>query len=98
MKDFFLDFRNTKYCFENFIAVEHNLEAKRMAMDFAYNEVICQTLVISSTIGNGATHLAFSILNKMKENLYLSHDDFAFFTYESLKINFLLKERLNHNF
>jgi chromosomal replication initiation ATPase DnaA len=98
MKDFFLDFRNARYCFENFIAVEHNLEAKRMAVDFASNEVICQTLVISSTIGNGATHLALSILNKMKENLYLSHDDFAFFTYESLKNEFLIERTIEPQF
>jgi len=98
MKDFLLDFRNTKYCFENFIAVERNLEAKRMAVDFASNEDICQTLVISSTIGNGATHLAYAILNKIKENLNLSNDDFAFFTYESLKNEFLMERTIEPQF
>ena len=53
-----------EYTFEKFIALESNIAAKKTAIDFVSDKSGSQTLVISSTIGNGATHLATAILNR----------------------------------
>lgn len=68
--------------FESFIAEENNTEAKQIALDFALNKSNYQTLVISSTVGNGATHLANAILNQMKEQQNVNNDDFVYLSYD----------------
>lgn len=54
--------------FENFIAVDTNTTAKSTAIEFATSVTPYKVLGISSTIGNGATHLAMAILNKIEAN------------------------------
>ena len=48
--------------FENFISVDTNTTAKSTAIEFALSVTTYNMLGISSTIGNGATHLALAIL------------------------------------
>ena len=52
--------------FENFISVDTNTTAKSTAIEFALSVTPYNVLGISSTIGNGATHLALAILNKIE--------------------------------
>lgn len=52
-----------KYTFENFIAIETNLNDKKIAQSFSKGEINEKVLFIGSTIGNGATHLAHAIIN-----------------------------------
>jgi hypothetical protein len=49
--------------FENFIAIETNLNDKLIAQSFSKGEINEKILFIRSTIGNGATHLALAIIN-----------------------------------
>jgi chromosomal replication initiation ATPase DnaA len=71
------------YQFENFIAFDANYLAKETAIDFANNKTDYNVLVISSTLGNGATHLAHSILNVIekadikKEVYYASYENLS---------------------
>jgi chromosomal replication initiation ATPase DnaA len=49
--------------FENFIAIETNLNDKKIAQSFSKGEINEKVIFIGSTIGNGATHLAHAIIN-----------------------------------
>ena len=51
------------YTFENFIAIETNLNDKKIAQSFSKGEINEKVIFIGSTIGNGATHLAHAIIN-----------------------------------
>jgi chromosomal replication initiator protein len=53
--------------FNNFIAVDSNQVAKSTAIQFAHETTNYNVLGISSSIGNGATHLALAILNEINE-------------------------------
>jgi chromosomal replication initiation ATPase DnaA len=65
---------------ENFISIDNNLNAKNTAIEFAHGKLTNNVLTISSSLGNGATHLAFAILNeienqnKSKEIFYTSFE------------------------
>lgn len=67
---------------ENFISIDNNLNAKNTAIEFAHGKLNKNVLTISCSIGNGATHLAFAILNeienqnKSKEIFYASFENF----------------------
>lgn len=54
---------NKNNTFENFIAIETNLNDKKIAQSFSKGEINEKVLFIGSTIGNGATHLANAIIN-----------------------------------
>lgn len=54
--------------FDSFISVDMNNEAKQIAVEYANGASNYRVLGISSEIGNGATHLAYAILNKIKMN------------------------------
>ncbi len=66
--------------FNNFIAIDSNQAAKSTAIQFALEATSYNVLGISSSVGNGATHLALAILNennkrnKTKEIFYSSFD------------------------
>ena len=66
--------------FNNFIAIDSNQTAKSTAIQFAREATLYNVLGISSSIGNGATHLALAILNeidkmnKTKEIFYSSFE------------------------
>ena len=66
--------------FHNFIAIDSNQAAKSIAIQFALEETSYNVLGISSSVGNGATHLALAILNqydkrnKTKEIFYSSYE------------------------
>ena len=66
--------------FNNFIAIDSNQAAKSTAIQFAREATLYNVLGISSSIGNGATHLALAILNeidkmnKTKEIFYSSFE------------------------
>jgi chromosomal replication initiation ATPase DnaA len=66
--------------FNNFIATDSNQLAKTIAKEFALEKISYNVLGISSSVGNGATHLALSILNelerknKTKEIFYSSYE------------------------
>ncbi len=66
---------------ENFISIDNNLNAKNTAIDVAHGKLSKNVLTISSSLGNGATHLAFAILNeienqnKSKEIFYASFEN-----------------------
>ena len=66
--------------FHNFIAIDSNQAAKSIAIQFALEETSYNVLGISSSVGNGATHLALAILNqydkrnKTKEIFYSSFE------------------------
>ena len=70
--------------FNNFIAIDSNQVAKLKAIHFALEETSYNVLGISSSVGNGATHLALAILNeidkrnKTKEIFYSSFERFVF--------------------
>jgi len=51
---------------ENFIFIDNNLNAKNTAIEFAHGKLTNNLLTISSSLGNGATHLAFAILNEIE--------------------------------
>ena len=51
---------------ENFISIDNNLNAKNIAIEFAHGKSNKNVLTISSSIGNGATHLAFAIINEIE--------------------------------
>jgi len=51
---------------ENFISIDNNLNAKNTAIEFAHGKLTNNLLTISSSLGNGATHLAFAILNEIE--------------------------------
>lgn len=86
------------YTFNTFIATESNFEAKQIAFDYASNNSNFQTLVISSSVGNGATHLAWAIVNQFTQNEEL--ENYYFVSFETLmrdisKNGELSKEMLN---
>lgn len=66
--------------FNNFIAIDSNQSAKLIAIEFAHQSTSYTVLGISSSVGNGATHLALAILNendkrnKTKEIFYSSFE------------------------
>ena len=66
--------------FNNFIAIDSNQAAKSTAIQFALEATSYNVLGISSSVGNGATHLALAILNendkrnKTKEIFYSSYE------------------------
>ena len=66
--------------FNNFIAIDSNQAAKSTAIQFALEATSYNVLGISSSVGNGATHLALAILNendkrnKTKEIFYSSFE------------------------
>lgn len=66
--------------FNNFIAIDSNQAAKSTAIQFALEATSYNVLGISSSVGNGATHLALAILNendkrnKTKEMFYSSFE------------------------
>ena len=66
--------------FNNFIAIDSNQAAKSTAIQFAHEVTSYNVLGISSSVGNGATHLALAILNeydkrnKTKEIFYSSFE------------------------
>jgi chromosomal replication initiation ATPase DnaA len=66
--------------FNNFIAIDSNQAAKSTAIQFAQEATSYNVLSISSSFGNGATHLALAILNeidkmnKTKEIFYSSFE------------------------
>jgi len=53
--------------FNNFISIDTNIISKSTAIEFAISQTPYNVLGISSTVGNGATHLALAILNKIEE-------------------------------
>lgn len=55
--------------FDNFIAIDSNQAAKSTAIEFALKQTSYNVLGISSSIGNGATHLALAILNKIEKKI-----------------------------
>ena len=69
---------------ENFISIDNNLIAKNTAIEFAHGKLNKNVLTISSSLGNGATHLAFAILNeienqnKSKEIFYAGFEKILF--------------------
>jgi chromosomal replication initiation ATPase DnaA len=90
------------YSFDNFIAIDSNKESKQIAMNFASNKTIFNTLVISSTIGNGATHLACAIMNEVNRN-ELNNHECLFVSFETLvrhvvKNGELQKDYLNKHY
>ena len=70
--------------FDNFIAIDSNQAAKSSAIEFALKQTSYNVLGISSSIGNGATHLALAILNEIekkdrtKEIFYSSFEKLAY--------------------
>ena len=66
--------------FNNFISIDSNEKAKLTAIEFALSATPYNVLGISSSVGNGATHLALAILNaiedteKGKEIFYSSYE------------------------
>ena len=90
-----MNYNNT---FNTFIATESNVEAKQVAFDYASDISNFQTLVISSSVGNGATHLAWAIVNEIIQNEEL--ENYYFVSFERLmsdilKNGELSKEMLN---
>ena len=90
-----MNYNNT---FNTFIATESNVEAKQVAFDYASDKSNFQTLVISSSVGNGATHLAWAIVNEITQNEEL--ENYYFVSFERLMIDIskngeLSKEMLN---
>jgi chromosomal replication initiation ATPase DnaA len=86
------------YSFNTFVASESNVEAKQIALDFASDKSNFQTLVISSSVGNGATHLTLAIVNEITQNEEL--ENYYFVSFETLmrdiaKYGELSKEMLN---
>ena len=87
--------------FENFISVDTNTTAKSTAIEFALSVTPYNVLGISSTIGNGATHLALAILNKIevnergKEVFYSSFDRLISNNSENNELTIFNKEFLN---
>ena len=65
---------------ESFISIDNNLIAKNTAIEFANGKLNKNVLTISSSLGNGASHLAFAILseienqNKSKDIFYASFE------------------------
>jgi chromosomal replication initiation ATPase DnaA len=84
------------YTFENFIATDTNAEAKQIAMDFAAGKSSLKTLVIASSIGNGATHLACAIANEIKFNQ--NKDDILLISFESLVMKIKNEGELSKEF
>jgi len=66
---------------EHFISIDNNLHAKNTAIEFAHGKLNKNVLTITSSLGNGATHLAYAILNeienqnKTKEIYYSSFEN-----------------------
>jgi len=66
--------------FNNFIAIDSNQVAKTTVKEFVHENINYHLLGISSSVGNGATHLALAILNeidrinKSKEIFYSSYE------------------------
>lgn len=87
--------------FENFISVESNTIAKSTAVDFAVSLTLYNVLGISSTIGNGATHLALAILNEIeanergKEVFYSSFERLIYNSAKNNELTIFNKEFLN---
>ena len=74
-----MNYNNT---FNTFIATESNVEEKQVAFDYASDISNFQTLVISSSLGNGATHLAWAIVNEITQNEEL--ENYYFVSFETL--------------
>jgi chromosomal replication initiator protein len=87
--------------FNNFIAVDSNQVAKSTAIQFAHETTNYNVLGISSSIGNGATHLALAILNeinemnKTKEIFYSSFERLVMNNSSSNEMTVLNSEYLN---
>ena len=86
------------YTFNTFIATDSNVKAKQIAINYASDKSNFQTLVISSSLGNGATHLAWAIVNEITQNEEL--ENYYFVSFERLMIDIskngeLSKEMLN---
>ncbi len=86
------------YTFNTFIATVSNVKAKQIAINYASDKSNFQTLVISSSLGNGATHLAWAIVNEITQNEEL--ENYYFVSFERLMIDIskngeLSKEMLN---
>jgi len=87
--------------FESFIAVDTNITAKSTAIEFALSVTPYNVLGISSTIGNGATHLALAIMNKIvdnergKEVFYSSFESLISNNSENNELTIFNKEFLN---
>ncbi len=87
--------------FENFIALDTNTKAKSSAIEYAISRTPYNVLGISSTIGNGATHLALAILNKIeanesgKEVFYSSFENLISNNSKNNEFTILNKEFLN---
>ncbi len=76
--------------FDNFISVDTNTTAKLTAIEFALSLTPYNVLGISSSIGNGATHLALAILNKIEANE--RGKEVIYSSFEKLIYNFKNKE------
>ena len=83
--------------FDNFIAIDSNQAAKSSAIEFALKQTSYNVLGISSSIGNGATHLALAILNEIekkdrtKETFYSSFERLVYNRlYRHVKVNKIL--------
>lgn len=87
--------------FNNFIAEDSNQVAKSTAIQFAHETTNYNVLGISSSIGNGATHLALAILNeinemnKTKEIFYSSFERLVMNNSSSNEMTVLNSEYLN---
>jgi chromosomal replication initiation ATPase DnaA len=87
--------------FDNFISVDTNTTAKSTAIEFALSVTPYNVLGISSIIGNGATHLALAILNKIeahereKKVFYSSFERLIYNNSKNNELTIFNKEFLN---
>jgi chromosomal replication initiation ATPase DnaA len=87
--------------FNNFIAIDSNQAAKSTAIQFAHEATSYNVLGISSSVGNGATHLALAILNeiekmnKTKEIFYSSFERLEMNNLSSNEMSIFNSEFLN---
>jgi len=87
--------------FNNFIAIDSNQAAKSTAIQFAHEATRYNVLGISSSVGNGATHLALAILNeidkmnKTKEIFYSSFERLEMNNLSSNEMTIFNSEFLN---
>lgn len=71
--------------FDSFIAFDSNQEAKSLALQFAHQTSGDNVLGITcANIGNGATHLALSILNEIEKN---TAQEIFYSNFERLEMN-----------
>jgi chromosomal replication initiation ATPase DnaA len=87
--------------FNNFIAIDSNQVAKATAKEFAHENINYNLLGISSSVGNGATHLSLAILNeiesrnKSKEIFYTSFESLVMNNSSSNEMTVFNSEFLN---